>query len=682
MAVPTASAAADDPDAGSVELSLSAGLHGVIQPGSALTTSVTIDNGSEEEVPAGRVTVELNRTPLADAAAVTTWLDTGTTEGAFASLGSENSSAVASTETSTMSVLTPLTALGELVPGVYPLRVTFDSSADDSTDDSADDSGTGDEGAGDNTVDVDADDTTETASSVLIVSAGTETQVTVVVPLTATPADGALLTADELSDLTAPDGALTAQLDGIAGTTAVLAVDPLIPAAIRVLGSAAPSTASDWLDRLETLPNERFALQYGDADATVQAQAGLSELLSPLPFSAYLDPANFAQTDDTATPSPSPTPSPASTTPPLPADDELLEIRAEQSGILWPLGDVNTTDLATFGTYFDSDVTTILPSSSMAASSGAVIEIDGNDVLVMDATASAALSDAAAEDEVTLREREIVEAIAQLSFASGPMLVGLDRDETRTSDALRETILSIGSIATPIGLDALRAAAPASGTLAGAEATDRVSILSEMLAGEAHLAAFSSILDDPLVLRAPERMQILRLIGVGAADSYTEDADAHRTQTSTTLDAVGVQQPSPIQLFTSAAPLPVWVRNDLPWPVNVRLTSTPSDARLDVQPMTEVVAQPASNERVKVPVEARVGSGELSVGFSLSSPTGVPIGVDQTAKVTVRAEWENIGLGILGGIIGLLLVLGIVRTVVRRRKDAGAPDSQEESSSE
>ncbi|MGM7699351.1 DUF6049 family protein [Microbacterium sp. A84] len=650
--------AVEDTDAGTVELSLSAGLHGVIQPGVALTTSITINNSSDEELPAGRVAIELNRTPLADRTAVTSWLDAGETGGEFDLLSSELSTAVPASETAMISAVTPVTTLGVLADGVYPLRVTLE---DGTTGDASD---------------TDAPRSI-TANSVLIVSAGAATQVTIMVPITATPADGALLTADELSTLTAPDGALTAQLDGISGTAAVLAVDPLIPAAIRVLGSAAPLTASDWLARLETLSNERFALQYGDADATVQAQADLPELLSPLPFTSYLNEANFLQTEGTATPSPSPSPSPTPTAPALPTDDELTMIDAEESGILWPLGDVNTADLAKFATYFDSDVTTILPSSSIAAPTGALIEIDGDNVLVMDATASATLSDAAAEEDAALREHEIAEALAQLTFTGGhtPLLVGLDRDENRTADALRETILSLSTISEPIGLDALRTAAPASATLAVESSADRVAVLSKLLADEAHLAAFSSILDDPLVLRSPERLQILRLIGVGASDSYAEDAGTHQAKTSTTLNAVGVQQPSPIQLFTSAAPLPVWVRNDLPWPVNVTLTSTPSDARLDVQPTKDFVAQPANNERVKVPVEARVGSGELEVSFSLSSPTGVPIGVDQTAKVTVRAEWENIGLGILGGVIALLLVLGVVRTVVRRRKAAGQPTS-------
>jgi hypothetical protein len=172
------------------------------------------------------------------------------------------------------------------------------------------------------------------------------------------------------------------------------------------------------------------------------------------------------------------------------------------------------------------------------------------------------------------------------------------------------------------------------------------------------------------VLLTPERIRLMRVIGVGNAGGFDEAYLAQRARTTQTLGSVGIQEPSPVQLFTSAAPLPVWVRNDLPWPVNVRLSADPSDARLGVQPLTEVPAQPASNTRVKVPVEARVGSGELDVRFSLTSPTGVPIGDVETARVTVRAEWEGIGLTILGGLIGLLLVIGIVRTVRRRRRDA------------
>src|SRR5690606_26383410 len=102
-----------------------------------------------------------------------------------------------------------------------------------------------------------------------------------------------------------------AQLDGVTGTSAVLAIDPLIPASIRALGTAAPVSAVTWLTRLEALSNERFALQAGDADATVQARAGLTELLTPLPLTSVLTPENFVATETTPTPSPTPSPSPS-----------------------------------------------------------------------------------------------------------------------------------------------------------------------------------------------------------------------------------------------------------------------------------------------------------------------------------------------------------------------------------
>ena len=93
------------------------------------------------------------------------------------------------------------------------------------------------------------------------------------------------------------------------GTAAILAVDPAIPAAIRVLGTAAPASATEWLARLETLANSRFALQFGDADVAAQLQAGLARPLRPLSLQAYIDPANFAPVT-APTPSPSATPDP------------------------------------------------------------------------------------------------------------------------------------------------------------------------------------------------------------------------------------------------------------------------------------------------------------------------------------------------------------------------------------
>lgn len=655
IAAPAVAEPTEEPTTdGSVTLSLSLGTHGAVTAGSPISGTVTVQNDTGEELSAARVALEVDPTPLADAAAVTAWLGSGAGAGSPTTLFSAPTTAVASQSDLETPILATSDLVQQLPPGVYGVNASLAGAV------------TGDGTSWDATV-----------RSVLTVRPATAAQVSILVPITATPASGALLSADELSALTAVDGALTAQLDGVTGTMAVLAVDPAIPAAIRVLGESAPAEAVAWLDRLEALPNETFALQFGDADVAAQAHTGLGEALAPTTLDPFMNAANFP-VDEGATPSPTPSPS-ASTVVELPDMAELTSLRGELMGILWPRADVTSDDLATFDTYLGEPATTILPSTSTAeANAAGHARVGASSVLVTDAEASATMSAAAAESDGDVREALLAQANAELSFAGAPasgVLIGLDRDEDRTADALHDVVQAAGGMP----LRTVQGTSPAPVTLASEPDAARATALTTLLADEDTLEAFATILEDPQVLLAPERIRVLRVLGVGLSDAEFETAnDDHRAATVATLDSVAVQEPGPIQLISANVDLPVWIRNDLPWPVNLNLEVRPSDSRIVIEPFTQVQAQPQSNTRVLIPVQSRVASGELQVSFTLTSPTGVPIGDPQTAQVTVRAEWENIGLGILTSMIVLLLVFGIVRTVRRRRRDraeAPAPGS-------
>lgn len=646
----SATAATDDGDEGAIGLFVTAGVNGTVAPGSAMTTAVTVTNDTDTALSPGRVSVELGRAPLADAAAVTAWLDGGESGAEFDSLGAEATEAVEAGSTVTATVFVPQQVIGDLAPGVYPLRAELSGSDDEF-------------GAG-GTVAAEVSGT-----SVLIVSAGPSPQVGVLVPITATPESGALLSAEELGALTAPDGGLTAQLDAVAGTAAVLAVDPAIPAAIRALGRTAPARATEWLTRLEELPNERFALQFGDADAAAQAHAGLPTLLQPTTLAPFVDPNSFPVTQ-----TPSPTPSPTETaSPALPEDAELMEVPGAMPRVLWPAADVTTGDLAVFDDFLGAPGLTILPSASVAERTGGHAVSGDHELLITDAAVSAALSAAASEPDAPARERWLAVAGAHLALAAqgapgAPLLVGLDRDETRTAEALRAAISAVDSPG--FDISTLRSTPPAPVTLTAEADVTRATALQSMLDEEVTLGDFSSMLKDPQVLLSPERIKVLRVISVGrSAEEFADAVAVHQAGTKATLGAVGIERSSTIRLYGANADLAFWVRNDLPWPVNVRLYANPSDPRLDVQRMTDAVADPAGNTRIKVPVSARVGSGDLTVRLSLSSPSGVPIGSTQYANVSVRAEWETIGLIIFGGLATLLIVLGVIRTVRRKRRD-------------
>lgn len=678
-------AADDESEASSVELLLSAGVRGTVAPGTATTASITVQNDAKSELSAGRVTLEINRTPLADEASVTTWLNDSDATGGFDQLGTDTVAPVDAETSATTSLFLPPEVLGDLAPGVYPLRATLSGAQNEGQDAAR----------------------TVTSTSVLVVTAAANPPVAVMVPITATPSDGALLTADELSALTAPDGALTATIEGVRGTSATLAIDPAIPAAIRVLGSSAPQSAREWLRLLDALPNERFSLQFGDADATTQAQAGLPGLLQPTTLAPFLTLSSFTEPPDetpTATPAPTPAslptdgsaptpvptpsdePSPQPTDGPvLPDDAQLMAVEGSTPGILWPRSDVSAADLDTFSTYLSGGAVTVLSSAAVGGAVGAHAAIDSHSVLVAVDAASDALSQAASEDDDAARQQSLAEASAYLALSAQaspttPLLIGLDRDETRTADALREAVSSVDSLG--FGLSEVLAIPATPSTLSTEPDPARATALQGMLDSEVVLGEFSTILDDSQLLLSPKRIQIMRATAVGLTDKGFSEAVADvNEQTTETLNAVDIPPASTIQLLSANADLPFSVRNDLPWPVNIELTVKPSDPRLEVQSVTRWTIQPGTTTRVKVPVSARVGSGEVTLTLSLSSPTGVPISQPERVRVSVRAEWETIGLAAFGGLIVLLLGLGIIRTVRRRRREALAGDEEQATSS-
>jgi hypothetical protein len=220
-----------------------------------------------------------------------------------------------------------------------------------------------------------------------------------------------------------------------------------------------------------------------------------------------------------------------------------------------------------------------------------------------------------------------------------------------------------------LGAAAMRLASPVEIADAAIDQT-RADAASALIADEAELARFATIVDDPLLLTGPQRAEILQVLGNAWLPdplAWQTAFDLHRATTRTTLDSVGILPPSPANLLTAGAPIPIWVRNDLPYPVNVVLYASPDDLRLDVAKATDVTAGPRSNTRVQVPVQARVGNGEVTVGLQLRSRTLEPIGSAQAVEVNVRADWEGIGIVVLSVLVGGFILLGLVRTVLRLR---------------
>ena len=642
------------PQHAGVQLSLQPDGNGTYASGAPLTATLTLRNDATTGLGAGIVHLELGRSPLGDRGAVGAWLDGSGTAPALSPIGDVNTTVLDAEGTSRTQVVVPATDVGALAPGVYPLQARFEA----------------------NPAAADAP-APAPARSALVVAQGAPATVITVVPITAAPS-GSLLSAAELTALTAPAGALTAQLNGVAGTPAVLAIDPSIPAAIRVLGAGAPATATAWLARLEALPNERFALQFGDADATAQAAAGMKLPLAVDDFEPFLNPTG-------KTPS-TPAPTPTSTATPAQGPASPGAIAGARTDLLWPRGQVTAAQVATMSHYGASGAGTvpILPSTSFTAGAkdapvASRSAVDGTPVLVSDEAVAEALSSAAEQSDATKRGGALTEANAMLWFDApgSTVLAGLSRADARSEEGLSSaaTAFSGGQDGR---LDRVLSGAPTDLTVSTESAEDRAAAVTALNDDADHLAQFATILERPADLTVRERISILRLLGVGVhttSDDFAAALEAHRKATRTTMSAVGIQPSNPI-LISPKVDVPVWVRNDLPYPVRVTLNVSSSDSRIDVPATTKVEAQPSSTSRVRLPLESHVANTELTLSMTLTSPTGVAIGPAQSARLTIRAEWETIGLIVFGSLGVLLIGAGIFRTI-RRRKAAAAKHAAE-----
>lgn len=137
---------------------------------------------------------------------------------------------------------------------------------------------------------------------------------------------------------------------------------------------------------------------------------------------------------------------------------------------------------------------------------------------------------------------------------------------------------------------------------------------------------------------------------------------------ATILRLVKSQPASVINLIDKSAQLPISVSNGWNQAVSVRLKLTPTDTRLQFDPVETLTIAPHSIGQFRIPVKA-VGSGDVQVTVQLTNPAGQSIGAAETIQVRVRAEWESTGTYIVAGLLAVVLVFGIVRRIVKGPKN-------------
>ena len=516
-------------------------------------------------------------------------------------------------------------------------------------------------------------------------------QVAIAVPITVPESAGGLISADALTQYTSPLGTLTRQLDSIEGRPVVLGIDPRIIVSIRILGTAAPASASAWLARLEAAPNESFPLTYADSDITLASQAGSTIVLQPTGFDFAIDPTLFTAPLATITPAPTDTPTPtaaatpaAPVVPPLPSSQDLESWPYSLSGIAWPLE--STVTAADLPIISGSEFSTMILSSAnldRTPGSGAVADVAGTRSLVADATASASFRSAVQSFTVADWQANTTAMLASISAAgqnqsgsTATVLITLDRNAVGSGTRLADTItamqgspqIRIVKFAELLGGDV----SPAT-VIDQPHSPDELALMRQLLDAQAAEAQFAAIAEDPLAITSARRLDLLALQSIGWRGNTPgwPVVVANDLAASTELrSAVQVASTGDFNFLAAAAPLPIAVANNLNQPVTVYVTVRPDTGLLTVEKArVELKIEPNSQASAMIPAQA-VSNGVVGVTVSLSSSSGVPIGEASRARINVQAGWETPIVIVIASLVVAVFGGGIVRNILRLRKAA------------
>jgi hypothetical protein len=498
---------------------------------------------------------------------------------------------------------------------------------------------------------------------------GQGTRLAIAVPLVVPANSTGLIPAQTLAVYTAPGGLLTRQLDAVIDTPVAIGIDPMILVSIRVLGTSAPPTALDWLDRLEAASNDTFALGYADTDLALVSQAGGSLPIGPDTLEFALDPTLFAaEGDDDATPVPTPTAGPVD--PVLPTTEQLLDWPYTLEGIAWPRdGSLVAGDLERIAAEY---ATTIVSSGNLNRDGGgAAAEVSGASVIVSDDAVSAALRAAAAGDS----DAAAVSAAAT-SSGGGVVLATIDRSTPPSDDLLGQIIAALAAdpSITLVRLGEAIADEPGSATLVDAAISENATRASALFTAATADRRFASIAANPDGISGPRNLSMLALLSnawninpagwMRASGTFLDDSAALRASVQVAEIA------SLLLVADNNQYLPVNIDNALDQPVTVFVTLRPATAVLVVpEPRIEVTVPAQSQARVDVPVRS-LTNGTVDFVVTLTGANGQQVGSDVAGEVNVQAGWETPIVIVIAGIVVLIFGVGIVRTILRRRRSA------------
>lgn len=429
------------------------------------------------------------------------------------------------------------------------------------------------------------------------------------------------------------------------------------------------------------------AADAGGAHATTSAATKSDAAQSAAAKSAKEDPNEDPTEDPAEDPAPEPDKEagkeqgkgagadPATDDEPLPPTAEELREWPRGLPAAWPAGgEVGSRTLtllrgAELGT-------TVLSSDNVRLTGGPRATLGAGEALVTDAELDAAVRLALTGATDTERALGESQAAARLTLAASAgvegLILGIDRGAVAESERPEERLSKLTSERwiRPVAVGAQREGAAQ--LIPSSPGEDRVELLAAALENESTVLEARAMLVNPEYLDSYQRMRLLTLLGTRGAGpdvDFESVARQFAKRDAELHDGVRLVDTKRAQLVGGSTRIPIQLRNSLPFDAIVNLEVAPTSAALLVpeREFTNITLPEDSSERVLVPANSRVSSGESALLLTVTSVDGDYTASTGRLEVAISSTLETVAIAVLGSAAALLFGFGIWRSVRRRK---------------
>lgn len=192
--------------------------------------------------------------------------------------------------------------------------------------------------------------------------------------------------------------------------------------------------------------------------------------------------------------------------------------------------------------------------------------------------------------------------------------------------------------------------------------------LQNLQINRAALDEIIQIIENPTTFRAILDNYTERML----ATDWRKDPKARKTAINQLaapqlISGIKVEESSTINMISDTAEIPLHITNPFPVPVNVTVKVKAPDSRLEIPAAVSAQLRAGTTTTVAIPVQA-YGSGNLQLEVHIVNKNGHEVGTSAAINMRIRASWENAGTLVLAILIGLVLVVGVTKSVRSGRR--------------